>query len=81
MLVTNLTSGGGQRASYDHRRLLGLVSRLQRMADQSLARAEDFTREMVGAQWIDAIAELLGGGLDDLGVEPRISRGARAHFD
>ena len=41
-------------------RLLGDEEERQRMAGRSLARAEDFTRENVGAQWLDAIAELIG---------------------
>ena len=41
-------------------RLIGDRDELQRMAEQSLARAEDFTRAKVGVQWLDAIAELIG---------------------
>ena len=40
-------------------RLLGDEQRLQQMAAQSLARAEDFTREKVGAQWLALVNDLL----------------------
>ena len=38
--------------------LLGDESERRRMAERSLVRAEDFTREKVGAQWLDVVAEL-----------------------
>ena len=40
-------------------RLLGDEQSLRAMAAQSLARAEDFTRDKVGAQWLALIDELL----------------------
>ena len=40
-------------------RLLGDEQELRQMAAQSLARAEDFTREKVGAQWLALVDELL----------------------
>ena len=39
--------------------LLGDERERQRMAARSLARAQDFTREKVGAQWLDLVAELI----------------------
>jgi len=39
--------------------LLGDEAALRRMTAQSLARAEDFTREKIGAQWLALIDELL----------------------
>jgi glycosyltransferase involved in cell wall biosynthesis len=41
-------------------RLLGDEAERRRMAAGSLIRAEDFTREKVGAQWLEAISELIG---------------------
>ena len=40
-------------------RLLGDAPALQAMADQSLARAEDFTRDKIGAQWLALVEELV----------------------
>ena len=40
-------------------RLLGDAPSLEQMSQQSLARAEDFTREKVGAQWLALVAELV----------------------
>ena len=40
-------------------RLLGDQQELRQMATKSLARAEDFTREKVGAQWLALVDELL----------------------
>ena len=41
-------------------RLIGDEAELRRMAESSLARAEDFSREKVGAQWRELVAELVG---------------------
>jgi glycosyltransferase involved in cell wall biosynthesis len=42
-------------------KLLGDEGERRRMAARSLARAEDFTREKIGGQWLETIAELIGG--------------------
>jgi glycosyltransferase involved in cell wall biosynthesis len=39
--------------------LLGDVAKRARMASQSLARAEDFTRDKVGAQWLAMVEEMV----------------------
>jgi glycosyltransferase involved in cell wall biosynthesis len=40
-------------------RLIGDEAELHRMAERSRARAEDFSREEVGAQWLEMVAELI----------------------
>ncbi len=40
-------------------RLLGNEDELRRMSQQSLARAEDFSREKIGPQWLALVDELL----------------------
>ena len=41
-------------------RLLGSPAELKRLAAKSLARAEDFSRDTIGPQWLALIDELLG---------------------
>ena len=41
-------------------RLLGDQAELARMAAKSLVRAEDFSRDKIGPQWLARVDELLG---------------------